>query len=108
MSARSIKGSAYGNFRRALDSGNLTIIRAAAAELPAINLEDALRVALLVCDHEPENAERPALRWLGRLCLERRDVTLAQLREAADAFAWLVEDVETAEATLRRRAGWAA
>ncbi len=104
----SIKGSSYGNFRRALDSGNLTIIRAAAAELPAVNLEDSLRVALLVCEHEPENAERAALRWLGRFCLERRDVTLAEVGEAVDAFASLVEDVETAEATLRRLAGWAA
>lgn len=34
----SIKGSPYGNFRRALATGNLTVVRAAAAELPSINL----------------------------------------------------------------------
>jgi hypothetical protein len=32
-----IKGSRHGNFSRALDSGNLTIIRAAAAELTAVS-----------------------------------------------------------------------
>jgi hypothetical protein len=67
-----------------------------------LNLEDALRVALRPCDHEPENAERAALRWLGRLCLERRDVTLAEVREALDAFAVIVEEPDGAEATLRR------
>ena len=38
----SIKGGSYARFRRALDTGNLTLVRAAAAELPTINLEDAL------------------------------------------------------------------
>ncbi len=69
-----------------------------------MNLEDSLRVALLVCELEPQNAERAALRWLGRFCLERRGLTLDQVREAVDAFALLVEAPETAEATLRRLA----
>jgi hypothetical protein len=79
-------------------------VRAEAANLPDITLNDALRIALLVADHEPERAERAALRWLGRLCLERRDVTLTQVRQALDAFAVLVEDPEAAEAALRRLA----
>jgi hypothetical protein len=49
------KGGPYARFRRALDSGNLTLVRAAAAELPAVNLEDALRICLLLRD-----ADRPA------------------------------------------------
>lgn len=98
------KGSAYGNFRRALDTGNLTLTRAAAAELSAVNLEDSLRIALLVCEREPENAERAALRWLGRVCLERRDLTLAEAREALDALSVLVEEPGEAAATLRRLA----
>ena len=61
-------------------------------------------MALLVCEQEPENAERAALRWLGRSCLERRDVTLAEVREALDAFAVIVEEPDGAEATLRRLA----
>ena len=101
----SIKGSSYGNFRRALDTRNLTIIRAAAAELPKINLEDALRVALLVCRHEPENAERAALRWLGRYCLERRTATLADLSLAVAAFSVMPHDRERGAAILRQLAG---
>jgi len=60
----SIKDSSYGNFRRALRAGNLTVIRAAAAELPAINLEDALSICLLLAKQEPRNFERAALRWI--------------------------------------------
>ena len=40
----SIRGSPYAHFRRALDTGNLALIRTAAAELPQINLDDALRI----------------------------------------------------------------
>jgi hypothetical protein len=51
----------------------------------------------------PDRGERAALRWLGRYCLERREVTLAQVREALEAFALLVENPDSAEkATLRR------
>jgi hypothetical protein len=99
----SIKGSSYANFKRALDTKNLALIRGAAAELSTINLEDSLQIALLVCEQEHEHAERASLRWLGRSCLERREVTLAQVREALEAFALLVENPDSAEkATLRR------
>jgi len=47
-------GSAYSRFQRALATGNLMIIRAAAAELPAIRLDDALQVCVLLRDREPE------------------------------------------------------
>jgi hypothetical protein len=63
-------------FRRALDSGNLTLVRAAAAELPTVNLEDALRICLLLRDADPSQYERAVIRWLGRLCLERPRLTL--------------------------------
>ena len=46
----SIKGGPYARFRRALDTGNLTLVRAAAAELPRVALPDALRVCVLMRD----------------------------------------------------------
>ncbi len=98
----SIKGSPYGHFQRALRTGNLTMIRAAAAELPAVNLEDALSICLLVAEREPRHFERAALRWLGRYCLERHDVTIDDVRDAADAFARLRDDRDSAAGTLRR------
>jgi len=50
--------------------------------LPPLNLDDALSIALLVNEHEPHNAERAALRWLGRWALESRQAGLAGLLEA--------------------------
>lgn len=66
-------------------TGNLTLVRAAAAELPVVSLDDALRICLLLRGAEPESFQRAAVRWLGRFALER-DATLHQLRSAVDAF----------------------
>ena len=82
----SSQGSAYARFQRALKTGNLTLIRNAAAELPQIELADALAVCLAIRDAEPERFERAALRWLARFCLERPDATLARVQEATRAF----------------------
>jgi hypothetical protein len=98
----SIKGGPYARFRRALDTENLTLVRAAAAELPTINLDDALRICLLVRGADPAHYERAALRWLGRLCLERPDMTLTELRLALVAFERLPEEPEEAAAELGR------
>ena len=40
-------GSPYARFKRALLPGNLALVRAAAAELPAVDLADALAICLL-------------------------------------------------------------
>jgi hypothetical protein len=79
-------GSAYSRFQRALTTGNLTIIRAAAAELPAIGLGDALQVCVLLRDREPQRYEAAAVRWIGRFCVEHPDVTLADVDCARAAF----------------------
>jgi hypothetical protein len=50
------------------------------------------------------NAERAAVRWLRKL-LERPGVTLAELVRHSDACVVLVEDADSAEASLRRLAG---
>jgi hypothetical protein len=100
----SIKGSDYRWFKAALERGDLATVRSELADLPPLTLEDALSVALLICDREPENAERAAVRWLRKL-LERPGVTLAELRLALDAFAVLIDEPEAAEAKLRRLVG---
>ena len=46
--------------------------------------------------------ERAALRWIGRYCLERRDLTIEDVRDVAEAFARMRDDGESAAATLRR------
>ena len=67
----SIDGSSYARFRRALETGNLTLVRAAAAELPSINLDDALRVCLLLRTADARLYERATVRSLGRLAAPR-------------------------------------
>jgi hypothetical protein len=81
------QGGAYTRFTRALGTGNLLLIRAAAAELPHVPpLNDALRICLLLRDAEPAVYERAVVRWLGRFCLERPKATVADVLEAARAF----------------------
>jgi hypothetical protein len=47
-------------------------IRAVAAELPRIGLEDALAIMLALSDREPHTFSRGAARWGARLTLEHR------------------------------------
>jgi len=84
-------GSAYGRFRRALDTGNELLIIATARELPQVGLADALRVVLLFRDGEPDRYERACVRWLGRFALEARGVTIDAIRAAAEALDVLPE-----------------
>ena len=52
-------------------------MRAAAAELPAVGLEDALAICLVLLDADPGAYEPAAVRWIGRVLLERPGLTLA-------------------------------
>ena len=79
-------GSPYGRFRRALATGNETLVIAAARELPRISLDDALRVCLVLRDGDPDRFERAAVRWLGRFALEAKGASMDDLRAAADAL----------------------
>ncbi len=91
------QGSAYARFRRALATKNLTLIRAAAGELPQVRLDDALEVCVLLRDREPLRYEAAAVRWIARFCVERIDVTLEDVDHATRAFA-LMRRGEPAEA----------
>lgn len=82
-------GTAYARFRRALETGNETLVIAAARELPQIALDDALRICLVLRAGDPVRYERAAVRWLGRFALEARSVSMRDLRAAADALAVL-------------------
>jgi hypothetical protein len=80
------QGSAYARFQRALKTGNLTLIRNAAGELPRVRLSDALAVCVAIRETEPQRFERAALRWIARFCLERPEATLGQVQSATWAF----------------------
>jgi hypothetical protein len=89
-------GSPYPRFQRALKTGNLTIIRAAAAELPRIGLRDALQICLVVRGIDPDRFERAAVRWLGRFALEARGVTIDAIQTAAAALDAMPDQPERA------------
>jgi hypothetical protein len=90
MCSMTSEGSPYAIFRRALERGSLTGVRAAVANLPGPPpLEDALVICLLLLDQEPERYQRAAVRWLGRLLLEQHGVSLGHAeRAAAYLAAW--------------------
>lgn len=99
MCSMTSQGSPQARFRRALATGNLLIVRAATAELPRIDLADALDVCALICRVETENYEKAALRWVGRFAHERA-VDLVAVAEAADALGLLRVDPDTARREL--------
>jgi hypothetical protein len=67
-----------------LERGRLIGVRAAVANLPGPPpLDDALMICLLLLDQEPEPYDRAAVRWLGRLLLEQRGVSLRHAELAA-------------------------
>ncbi len=96
----SIESGAYANFRRALDTQNLTIIRSAAAELPHVPLEDALQVCLILRNAEPAAYDRAVLRWLARFAREKA-FSLGQLKVAIAAFEGLTANPARSERQLR-------
>ena len=82
-------GSPYSRFQRALKTRNLSIIRAAVAELPNVSLLDALSICVVIRERQPDAFERAAVRWLGRFATERPAVRLDAVAQAVDAFARL-------------------
>jgi hypothetical protein len=108
MCSMTSSGSPYARFQRALATGNLDVIRAAAAELPRIGVAEAAAILLAILRTEPEQYERAAVRWLGRLALERNRIALEDLGRAAAALVALPERPGTARrqlADICRRSG---
>jgi hypothetical protein len=99
------QGRPLTRFRRALATGDLLLIRAAAAEVPRVNLSDALRICVVLQRAEPASYERAAVRWLARFCLEVDGVTVKDVRSAAGVFEQLPDDPEAARAELERLCG---
>jgi hypothetical protein len=93
-------GPSYARFQRSLRTGNLDLVRAAAAELPVVALDDALAILLLYRDREPERFDRVALRWLARFVTERAR-QIADVQAAAAALERLRVDPEDALARLQ-------
>jgi hypothetical protein len=66
------QGRPHARFRRALASGNPTLVVAAAAEMGRLSLADALAVTLVFLPGDEARYERASVRWHARWCLEVR------------------------------------
>ena len=100
------QGSPHTRFQRALKTRNLLLIRAAALELPQpLRLHEALEVCLVYRDAAPERYDQAAMRWIGRYCAERPQLTLAHVDGAVEAFDQLRSDPEAGLERLQALAG---
>jgi hypothetical protein len=98
----SIKGSPYANFSRALETRKLSIVLAAAAELQAIQLDDALEILILMAAENHPRFDRAAARWVGRLLAEM-PIGLADARFVLALVERLPHGAETVRRFARRR-----
>jgi hypothetical protein len=83
------QGSDFGRFRRALDSGNLTVALVEARQLQHVGLGEALELVLLIRDQQPEKFTRAALRWHSRYFCDQRDVDLTEAQAVLGLLAGL-------------------
>ena len=97
----SIKGRPAQWLQLSLDRGDLPGARAAAAEMERISLTDALRLLALIAEKQPDLYERAAVRWLGRLLLEQREMGLDDAGVALAALDQLAQWPATANVLAR-------
>ena len=94
-------GLAQARLRRAIATGNPTLARATALELPRVELVDALALCLLFRDRDRDRYERAAVRLHGRLCLELSGLGLADAQLALCGLEGLrASEVDAAAAAL--------
>jgi hypothetical protein len=102
-------GSAHTRLKLALRSKNLSLVRNALAEIPVVDLRDAIGVCAVIGEARPDLYDAAAVRWIGRLCAERKGVTLDDVRRALDALERLDDPAGPAGqelvALLRQRVG---
>ena len=79
------QGSAYARLRRAIERRNALVAWATAAELPNVELGDALALVLLSLDADSPRFEKAAVRWHSRLCREA-PLTLDEAQLALSAL----------------------
>jgi hypothetical protein len=83
------QGSAYSRLRGAIERRNTLVAWATAAELPHVELGDALALVLLALDSDAPRFERAAVRWHSRMCGEAQltgwEAQLALIRPHASA-----------------------
>jgi hypothetical protein len=82
------QGSAGTRFRRSIQARNVLLAETAAFEMGTLSLEDALQLVVLYAEAEDDKFDRAAVRWLGRLLLER-SMTLAVVAHSVELVSQL-------------------
>jgi HEAT repeat protein len=65
------QGSPGTRFQRSVQTRNVFLAETAAFELGTLSLENALQLVVLYAEAEDDKFDKAAVRWLGRLLLER-------------------------------------
>jgi hypothetical protein len=97
------QGRPLSRLRRALENGSVLTVPAAAAEMS--NLNDALKITLLIEAQDEDRYERAVARWVGRCAMECPRVGIHELRMALNAFESIPD--ASARKTLEDLASWA-
>ena len=71
------QGSPLTRLRRAIAGGDLRAARVAASDLRHVELDEAAGLLVLIAADDPARFDSAAVRFLGRACLERSFLTLA-------------------------------
>ena len=87
-----LQGTAHGRFERFVRQGNVEMAEQAARELGQLSLRDALLLVALYARTGSPKFEPAAVKWLGRLAVEGRDVHLQDVLVAVAALAQLRGD----------------
>ena len=99
------QGSPLTRYRRAIERRSLVLAELAAREASYLSLTDALGLVALYAAAEDPKFARASARWLGRLALEKPELTLVDVQVAAAALAALPVREETALPVLKELCG---
>ena len=80
------QGAALTRYRRALERRHIFGAVIAAKEIAFLSLRDALGLLALYAAEQSPKYDRAAVRWLGRLALEKDDLLVSDLQLAAAAL----------------------
>ncbi|MDP9257395.1 MAG: hypothetical protein M3Q31_12675 [Actinomycetota bacterium] len=94
------QGSPLTRLRRALVGGDLVAARTAASDLPHVNLDEAAALLVLIAREDPQKLDAAAVRFLGRACLERSFITLADAQLLVACLAQLERADEDSRASF--------
>jgi hypothetical protein len=83
------QGSLHGQFRRAVERGNVLQAVAVARELGRLSLSDSFALLLLFAEKDLTRFDRAAPRWHARLVNELGDLSIAEAQAALGAVALL-------------------